>query len=144
MYKSCVVCSSIVMWRMIIFKQHHLNAASRTQTQQNRSYTRIYLFFPKNDQPSFDLFFLTRVPPNFPRKDSSFFILCVFADVVPDIFGVHVMRSRAVCLVVTPSGDAFMDPSYSREKTETEHSLETNRCTERTLIISGVQWLTCR
>lgn len=34
--------------------------------------------------PSLDFFFRTRVPPNFPRKDSSFLI---FADcVVPDIF----------------------------------------------------------
>lgn len=40
----------------------------------------------------------------------------MFADVVPDIFGVLVMRLRTVCLVVTPSGDAFMDRSYSPEK----------------------------
>lgn len=65
----------------------------------------------KDDQPSLDLFFLTKVPPNFPRKDSSFFILCMVADVVPDIFGVLVMRLRAACLVVTPSCDAFMDRS---------------------------------
>lgn len=41
-----------------------------------------------NVLPSLDFFFRTRVPPNFPRKDSSFLIFadCVVADGVPDIF----------------------------------------------------------
>lgn len=70
----------------------------------------------ENDQPSLDLFFLTRVPPNFPRKDSSFFILCAFADVVPDIFG-HVMRLRAVSVsFITSSCDAFRTRRTVTEK----------------------------
>lgn len=74
---------------------------------------------PKNNHlPSLDFFFRARVPPNFPRKDSSFFIFadCGVADVVavPDIF-----QYVSVCVwflwgggggsvdSVTPPCDAF-------------------------------------
>lgn len=58
----------------------------------------------RKSSPSLDFFFLARVPPNFPRKDSSFFILvdCRLADAprLRDMFCVR-EREGGVC-VVTP------------------------------------------
>lgn len=71
---------------------HHVIAAPWTETQHRGAnsglfFSQIYHNNETQHSPSFAFFFRARVPPNFPRKDSSFFILadCVVAE-VPDIF----------------------------------------------------------
>ena len=69
--------------------QHHGQKHSTGEQTAALFFFFLNLRFIKETQhsPSFDFFFRARVPPNFPRKDSSFFILvdCVVAE-VPDIF----------------------------------------------------------
>lgn len=66
---------------------HHVIAAPWTETFHEISCFRSIRSTNMSYIPSLDFFLLDRVPPNFPRKDSSFFIFAV-ADVlaVPDIF----------------------------------------------------------
>lgn len=87
----------------------------RNTTETNRGQSWCNKKNKKNVLPSLDFFFRTRVPPNFPRKDSSFLIFadCVLADVV--IFWVSVMCLWSLSLSlslpsvnnVTPPCDAF-------------------------------------
>lgn len=121
------------MWR-----NHNILTASfdRRVTNRNTKEHTPKIYFKKNDQPSLDLFFLTRVPPNFPRKDSSFFILCVLADVFPDISGVRVMRAVSVSLSLLHV--MHLGPVVQSRKDWTEYSWETNGYTESALNDSRV------
>lgn len=74
---------------------YHVIAAPWTETHKRWNFTGVTLTLKTKKQtltclPSLDFFFLTRVPPNFPRKDSSFFIFVdgrvAFAVGLPDIF----------------------------------------------------------
>ena len=121
--------------------QHH--GQKHSTGEQTEAFKKIIIIIrfiittKTQHSPSFDFFFRARVPPNFPRKDSSFFILadCVVAE-VPDIF-----QAWCVCVLslslflsvslqrlfntVTPPRDAFRHRctiQSQREDTKLTHS----------------------
>lgn len=70
--------------------------------------------------PSFAFFLRTRLPPNFPRNDSSFLILAL-ADALPDIFARA--RARLAACLLPPAAMRFGTAGHlaQRRRRDTEH-----------------------
>lgn len=105
--------------------------------------------------PSLDFFFRARVPPNFPRKDSSFLIFAgwVVADVVPDIveyvWCVRYCQFIILLLPVVHSGTGvyFNHSGGEKKKKKKEPDTWVRQQHKRTERGPGIniqtEWLTC-